>query len=107
MLDLKHPKTEYIFKISRHIDNIKMMWLDMIKHKVFDIEKFNLIKIEFKNLNLICENDFFKNEKEEVFVISNEIITAIEKYKDIKIEDDYQIIDKICKIENLTDVWLI
>ncbi len=107
MLDLEHPKTQYIFKISHHIDDIKMMWLDMVKYERFDTEKFNTIKIEFKKLNSICENDFFKNEREEILAISNEIITEIEKLKDKKVKYNSEIMDKILEIERLTDVWLI
>ncbi len=107
MLDLEHPKTQYIFKISHHLDAIKMMWLNMVKHERFDTEKLNTIKIEFEKLNSICENDFFKNERAEILAISNEIITEFEKLKDKKVDYNSEIMDKILEIERLTDVWLI
>ncbi len=107
MLDLEHPKTPYVFEISNHIDNIKAIWLEMFKNGIFENEKHNAIKLEFKKLNLICENDFFKEEREKIKLISNEIIIEIEKYKYKKFDIPYLIIDKIVDIEYATGVWAI
>ncbi len=54
-----------------------------------------------------CESKTFKNEREEVLAISNEIIIKIEKLKDKKVDYNSKIMDNFLEIERLTDARLI